>query len=266
MWLYWSGKDILEILFFFICFNRLSYWLSKDNNNLLFWFWGYFAILALSHSLGLQSILTLLLFLAPVVINVLFIIHQEIIQKNFIAPVKEISEETQKDWVSIVIKECLATTYQHKKVILLIETDFDISGYITNTIELRTFINSGVISLITQSNLYQQDLCIVIDKQGLIKGINTHVSFIPYAQTHDINSLKQIALASSKLNCLLAIASPKMHSFDMVIDGTIYQNKTAIQTKELIHYYIEYKKSAGKEKNREWHVSNKKSFNKQIEH
>lgn len=261
----WTIKDLVEITFIFICFYRLSQWLSKDKKNLLLWFWGYVSLFIFSYAFNLTSLVILLIFSAPLLINILCMIHQDLIQRSFIAPLKQDSKHDQKDWVSILIKECLAATYHDKQIAIIIETQLDISQYISSMLRITTPLHPSVITLLTQSQLYQQEYCIVVDQTGVLIGINAHVPFLENIDLYNSAGVNEIQSITLKLECLLLIASPKTHLFDMVIDGKIYHHKTAIQARELLSRYVD-KHAHTKEKGDVSYVKNQKPYHRTNEH
>ncbi|MFZ5954055.1 MAG: hypothetical protein ACOYT8_03095 [Candidatus Dependentiae bacterium] len=267
MWFYVNARDIIEISFYFMIIYRLSLWLAKDNSNLIFWFWGYSCSLLVAYLINIPTTILFLVFLWPLFITLLFIVHQETIQKNFIALAKIPQQINNKNWLNILIKESLITTHRNKQVLCIIETNFNIHSYIENPLPVHSLITPDLITLITHSEFYNQNKFILIDQEGYLRGINVTIPSIANTLSlgENKNSIEHFTTFSFKLKNLIVRASSSTHTFDMVIEGKIYLKMTALQTQELLQTYFS---SINQQKDRgiETYANNQKPHNTQIEH
>ena len=120
-----TWQDYIEILFFsYVCY-YFTHWLHKDRQkNLVGYFYGY-CVFAIGSYYGGFSTITFFLFAGfPAAMMIFIIMHQDILQRNFIA-LHNISTKVSLikplHWHEMLIRSCLVLLHKQQSVICVIE-------------------------------------------------------------------------------------------------------------------------------------------------
>ena len=224
---YW--RNIIEILFFTLLIYYFSLWLKQDKNkNLLPYFYGY-CFLALASSYAQLTTINYVMFLfAPVAIMLFIMLHQTTLQRNFIAlknitPAKNVSGQWQHD----IIRSFLFAINNNKEIHCVIENKDALQDFIHSPLMLHAHIQQGLIHILQDSQMFDEQKMIWLSTSGQLVGINAtwretiFQAFEEY-DTSKINPWQQSALLlSSKTDALFLRITPTNRAFDIIFNGKI---------------------------------------------
>ena len=229
-------KDCIEIVCCSTAVYYFSLWLKKDTQKqLLFSFYGYCTIIFAAHYFGLQTLSFFLLATTPIVGLLFIMFHQESLQKNFIAlaTINAAPAEQDADWLSTLMRACLVTINNNKAVLCVIEQNNSLATMLTSHMPLHTDIQKNVLSMILESQLYEQEKMMWITSRGTLRGINTqwnvspHDIIIDHAITHRPLWQQEALFYTHKTDALVFASSPATRTFTLIAQGKIVEHMNA---------------------------------------
>lgn len=242
-------RNIIEILFFSTMIYYFSIWLKKDRHkNLLPYFYGY-CLLALSSYYAQLTTANYFLFLfAPVAIMLFMLFHQELLQRNFVA-IKNITpaKQAQSDWPEALIRSFLVAINNNKEIHCIIENQDSMQEFIHSPLVLNSNIQQGLIKILQESDIFDQNKMLWVDTSGHLVGINaswkeTVFETIEDEKMMEVNPWKQSALLlSSKTDALFLRITPAQRTFDIVFNGKIVNNINSNTALKVIRKYASTK-------------------------
>jgi hypothetical protein len=246
MQIFCIAKDVIEIIFFTSIIYVFCLWLKKDkSHNLLFYFFGYCIIFCFSALLNLSTIVTFLIYSAPIALIIFIIFHQELLQRNFITLTHmPITSLETFDWPEHLIRASLHAINNNKQLICVIENQADLKPFLYTPIPCNTVLLQNLITILIDSTGFDQKKILWCNTQGKLVGINGEWQITAHEtwQTQSVNDLptwKQDALLMTlKTDTIIYKADPTKRAFDVVIKGTVYENLAAHQTLLLLKKHL----------------------------
>ncbi len=228
-------KDLLEILFFTSVLYRFSLWLKKDlHKNLVPYLYTYCSATALAYYLPLPTVSSFLLMGAPVALVLLVVIHQEMLQKNFVALKNYIPAKVDHtDWLETLIRSTLVTINNNKSIRCVIESTDSLKEFITTTLVLNAHIKQELLDIVLNSPSCTPNTLIWINAEGNLKGLNAHwcIDYDEDWLAHDMHHLekwKQDALFfTQKTDALIFNITPETRTFELIVNGKSFDNVNA---------------------------------------
>lgn len=248
-WYFFGWRDVIEVIFFSSCFYYFSIWLSKDKkNNLVSYFYLYSFILLGAYQLQLSTITALLCIASPIIIMLFIIMHQQVLQRNFVAlRAATTSQQNSDAWLETLIRSCLVALNHTKEILCVIEYKDNMRDFMGTTLELNIKLNDGVLDLIIESNLYNTKKFIWCTTQGQLTAINAEWN-IPYQhitihdEAHKLPQWQQDALIiTSNTDAIVMKSNVSSHTFTLMIKGTMYTDVDPHNTLKLIQQYLRSK-------------------------
>lgn len=172
---FWQWRSLIEIVFFSYLFYFITNWLKKDTSkNLLPYFYGYCLIAFCSYNLQLTTINYALFVFAPAGLCLFILAHQDTLQRNFVA-LKNITPlpKQSNNWIELLFRSLLQAVSLQKKIIVLIECTDSLDPFLHTPFALNAPLTYDLLMLLTHSPSYDLDSYIWINKQGIIRGINS---------------------------------------------------------------------------------------------
>ncbi len=237
---FFGWRDCCEIAFLSTIVYYFSSWLSTDTTkNLLGTFYIYLILLYVSYTLQLTTITIFLLYFSPIAAILLIIMHQELLQKNFIT-YKKISliNEINEDWLETIIQVCLQTISKNKSINIIIEQHDSLKDYFQIPCKLNTPLSNILLSVLIDSNWYDDNKLIWLSSTGTLFGINTQCKKIKNefwfdSTIQNYEQWKQDAFAlSKKTDALFICITPTIRTFTVAYQGKVMeqlQGSTVIQ-------------------------------------
>lgn len=233
--MYWflSCKDAIEITFLSITIYLFLLWLKKDKqHNLIIYFYSYCSIFCFSWLLDLAIINQFLINSTPIIVFLFVIIHQDILQKNFVSFYNKpfsFSHEAD-DWLENLLRSCLHAINNNKQLIVLIEHGSDLKPFLKTDFIFNSIIAQKLLTLLIDSNCFDQQKMVWCTSQGKLIAINAEwVSNISItSKTKDIPTWQQDALLMTlKTDTIIFKADSSKRLFDIVVKGELFENISA---------------------------------------
>lgn len=245
LWMLTTWADMAEIGIISSCIYYASLWLKKDRDkNLLGYFYAYFFLIFATHSLQLTTLSSLCLLFSPAIIMLFMLMHQELLQHNFVA-LKNVTVSTHTnnaDWLSTIMKATLTMLAHNKNILILIEHTDALAPHTTINDPLDVPITSGIITLLFDA-LYSSEYFCWISSNGIVRGINTTFKASWHPGAYQTNSawVDDAVAYTSKTDCLILHADAQTHQYSIAHNGIITECLSMEQAHQLIKKCINYK-------------------------
>ncbi len=237
-----TWRDVIEIIFFTTCFYYLILWLKKDRDKrLLPYFYGYCALIFVSHALHLSTITYSLFLFSPAIIMLFMFMHQDTLQRNMIA-LKNITATTTpaQDWLSCIMRNTLKALHNNKSMLILIEHSDTLSSFLKTHYAISAPITDDAMSLLTENNLCNAQQMLWVRTDGTIQGVHASwkASWHPNAYT-DTNEWVDDAIAyTTKTDALIMKSNAQTQSYTVAYNGTVTHDLTVEQVGQIIRKQI----------------------------
>jgi hypothetical protein len=257
-----NWRDIIEIIFFSVIMYSISLWLKKDTQkNLLLPFYGFCVLLIGSYFLNLPAIHQLLFMFCPAIILLFMFMHQNTLQRNFIA-LKNITTPSllpSSDWVTMLMRSCLTMLHNNQEILLIIEHTDAMGAYLKADYYINAPFTNDLLMLLV-NKVYDTQKMIWVCSDGTIRGINVlwKASWHPSAYDQ-LNAWVDDAIAhTSKNDAVILHINPLKQYCSIASNGTLYQELTIEQAHQLLRKKINHPIPATK-KGYPYDVTNKKN-------
>lgn len=218
-----SWRDPLEIIILSTIIYYCLLWLRQDTQkNFLLWFYSYAILFFGSYYVGLQTLSFLLIFFTPCVGLFFIIMHQHVLQKNFITLSRVVPRE-EHNWLDILVSCSLYAVNQQREIMWVLERHDALDMFLTSHVALNAPLTHNVIDLII--NLEKDKNMIWINTKGHV--VAHDVAFAVHddknwqeTQVAHCPPWKQDALfITSKTDAIVIKASLDTRLFDVIIYG-----------------------------------------------
>lgn len=229
-------KDCIEIILCTVGVYYFSLWLKQDRQkNLLFSFYGYCAIVFGSYYAGLPTITSLLFITAPLTIMLFIVLHQDLLQKNFIAlaAINAPPAEHENDWLETVIRACLVAINNNKTIYGVIEHRDSLSSMLSTSVPLYTDVQKNVLTMALESASYDQEKMLWFTAQGKLLGINTQWNvlssdIVTPSKSATLPLWQQESLFfTHKTDAIVFSINPISRTFTLIAQGKIVEHINA---------------------------------------
>lgn len=244
-----SWRDIAEILFFSGVIYTFLHWLNQDKQkSLVFWMYGYVALIFGSHFAQLTTMNLVLCLSCPVVLMLFILIHEQTLQKNFIT-LKNISPKPDKQyhWLEELMQACLHAINKNREVTCIIERSDSLELFMSAPSAFNATISKKIIELLISTVPENKPLTLWVNHAGNLITINPiwHVNLDETWVSPDIQALhkhKQDGLfISKKSDALVFMLSPATRLFDILIEGKTIDQVTAGNAFKILKKYSSIK-------------------------
>ena len=239
-------KDFLEILFFTSLVYYSSLWLRNDKQkNLLATFYLILCIFVGSHFAQMHTVTNFFVLFLPVIITIFYLVHQNTLQKNFIAlknisPAKPINNTI---WIDEFMRSCLSAIGNNKQITAIIENKDSLNEFIATPFTIQTNINKDLIDILINSPSFDQQKMMWITWDGKLQAINStwniknsDLWISDDMQTND-NWQQDAIIFTSKIDSLVFRSYPVKRTFDVVMQGKLIENITPNNFLNIIQHF-----------------------------
>lgn len=242
-----SLKDALEIVLFSAILYYFSVWLAKDRTkNLILPLYGLCIIATLAVLLQLHTISSFLLWYGPALVMLFIILHQELLQRNFISlhSIKPRNNATSFEWVKPLIQACLRARNNNKNVRILIENHVSLTSFIHTDFLVQAPAHYHLLNILLESPSYNSQKMVWINHTGTIVAlnsewsINAHESWISEELTSKDPWLADVILFTSKTDALAFSCSGNADVFTIITQGKVIEDIYASDALRIINYYL----------------------------
>lgn len=259
--------DFIEIIFFSSFIYFISLWLKHDTQkNILAIFYTLISACIVANFCNMITISNFIILFTPGFLMILFLIHQNTLQKNFIA-LKKISPATKNEnsWLDDFFRSCLNSMANNKQVTVIIESTESIQEFIKSEFNINAPINQDLTNILINSSSFDQNKMIYISSNGTLNSINClwnmqNNDLLFTTNNSTLNEWQQDSIIfSSKINCLIFKTYPAKRTLDIVLQGKLIENITPQNALNIITQYI--KKNEFKNLNKDKDFNEIKSKN-----
>lgn len=169
-----TWRAIVEILFFSTLFYQIALWLKRDrHHNLLAYWYGYCLLGLVAHCLQLNTISSVLFFFTPAIIMLFLLMHQEQLQKNFVAlrnltPARAASA----DWLEQLIRSGIVAVNNNKALICVIERRDSLEEFLATPFIFNAELHSATFDMLIKGDSYNDNTLIWLNDHGTLRGLN----------------------------------------------------------------------------------------------
>jgi len=248
-----TWHDGIEILFFSSLFYFLALWLRKDRQkNLLWYFYSYYAVTLIAYNANLPTISFFLLVFSPAIIMLFIIMHQDILQRNFVALTRTTpAQTTTHNWLEALIQTCLIVINNNKSITCIIEKTDNMHTFLQVPFTIHAPLHTALLEVLVNCNSYDQHKMVWIDAHGNLEGINaswrhsiaqtfnyentmhmhekTHLdkTLVSNETLLEKTSLEDALLYTTKTDALLFTINPETRTFTVIMHGNQLQKISA---------------------------------------
>lgn len=236
-----TGIEIITLSSFFYYF---SLWLKKDTEkNLIWYFYGYCLLFLGSWTLNFSVINSFMLYTCPLMCMLLVIIHQDILQRNFISIKKEITPTNNPEYMEELVRSALAALNKSKNFYCVLEHTWDIKPFIKSDFLLHADLKQECISFLIESPTFDENKFIWCSTQGYVVAINAHWKIHRSQPTHALpptaTQWKEDAiLITSKTDACVIKGNTTTRLFDIITRGKIHEQIPAHQLVQLLKMQV----------------------------
>ncbi len=230
-----SYVDIIEILFLTLVIYHISVWLKKDlQKPLLLYFYGYCTIFALSSILQLATINSFLVIYTPLLFLFFIIIHQERLQKNFVAlsrirPAQKISRQWLDDLLQLSLK---AINNNTQSIYYVIERHDSLAEFLSTPYRLNASLQKTILAMLLEHHSFDHNKTIWLTDDGSLHGYNgTFTSWLFDGSSESWYEAAQ--LISTKTDAIFFALLADNHQAIIIAHGKVVK-PTTIENTQLI--------------------------------
>lgn len=237
-----SGIEIFCLSTFFYWF---SLWLKKDTKkNLVWYFYAYYFAFLITEFSSLSVLHSCMLYATPLVLIMLVIIHEDLLQRNFIALQKNI-EKIQNDGTTLdeIVRAALYAFNKNKNFLLVLENRSELSSYIQTDYLINADLNQASFIVLMESSFFDTNKYIWCSVNGKIKSINSswkiqiHTIQADSSSVDHTNWKHDALLITSKMDTAIIRGDAQSRLFDLIISGKIQEKLSAHQLLQLIRIH-----------------------------
>lgn len=232
-----TWRDWAEIFFFSLLVYSVLLWLKKDTQkNLIFYFYAYSGLMMLSYHLQLTSISFILLQGLPASILLFLCIHQETLQKNFIA-LQTINPVVTGDtpWLEELMRICLSALNKKRDLRIIIERTDGLAACVHAPYIINADLKKGLLDLFLDAGNPEEPVTLWVHESGKLIASPVEWRILPdetwimptarHLTDWQLNSI----LITQKKDTLVIYLSCINKAFDLIVDGKIIEHLTAPQ-------------------------------------
>jgi len=260
-------RDVVEIALFSTLIYAFSLWLKCDKQkDLLYYFYGYCAIVLGAYHAQLPTVSFLLFATSPIVIMLFIVIHQETLQKNFVM-LRNIMPATvgTTDWLETLIRTVLIAANNNKTVTCVIEHTDSLATIMSSPLAMHIDLEKNMLAMILDSESFEQDKPLWINSKGQLLGMNAVWTETVQQEWLD-DAIKNLSYAqqealffTTKSDAVVLSVNPQTRMFCIIVQGKIFDNINAPHALKTVASYITHsaKTKNQKEHSREIYIKNK---------
>lgn len=231
-----NWRDFIEI----VCFSTIVYtflrWLKQDKQkNLVIVFYGYAAFAVCAYFGNFLTLNYLLMSYLPIAIVIFIILHQELLQKNFVTLQRLKTDDITDNWFDEFTRACLSALNTNKEIICVIERNDSLKNLITTQFVFHADFKKDIFDIVLEKQVHSSQYFMWLNQEGKIVAINARWNLqldeqwvTPEAQS--IHKWKQDGIfISSKTDALIFKITPLTRTFDVIFGGKLREEISANQ-------------------------------------
>lgn len=249
-----TWQDGVEIVVFTLGAYAIIKLLAQDTQKkLLLCFYSYCLLCFAAFYLDIAGLGLVLLLSTPVVATLFIVMHQQTLQKNFVALASLTPEPEQVDqWLPELIQATLSAVNTGKSTVIILERSNSVGDLVSGGCTLNAPITPELLALLTQAT-NDQHLTLLATQTGKIKAYNPVLN-IPFDTTwlsDEVQLLARITqdsvILTEKTDAIVWILSAQTRFFTLTISGKLYERLSASSLMAAINRYIANKQLSEKD-------------------
>ena len=235
-----NAQSMTEILFFWSLFYYFSCWLAQDTTkNILLQFWAYCITHFVAYFLQLTAISTFLLITSPLAVMIFILMHQQTLQKNFIAlHALKTAAHTPPDWLETIMRTALLALNKEISLTYIIERNDALGQFLGGSLWCNTTIEPQLLNLLIESSMYKPDQAIWITDQGKLVALNAH--WLPQSAVKP-DGAQEAIMHTATIDAIVIRVSPEHRTCDIIVNGTIIENQSVDAALRMVKKIISHK-------------------------
>jgi len=229
-----TWRALIEILFFSTLFYQISLWLKRDrHHNLLGYWYSYCALGLAAHTLQLNTISSVLFFFTPTIIMLFLMMHQEQLQKNFVAlRTLRPARAAAADWLEQLVRSCIVAVNHNKALICVIERNDSLQDFLNTSCMFNAELHNTTFDMLITSNIFNDKKLVWLNDRGTLRGLNAtwnlHDEPFYAADTTEIPAWQQDALFfTSKTDAIILGIDNTTRTFTIIARAQRFENIAA---------------------------------------
>lgn len=237
-------KNSLEIATLATFFYYFSLWLKKDKEkNLVWYFYSYYFLFIGSWYLHFNVLNYFILYTSPLICMLLVIVHQDILQRNFISIKKEAPVTKGQEYLEQLLRTALSTLNKNKNFTCILEHIYDLKPFIKSDFYLKADLTQECLSYLIENPSFDEHKFVWCSTQGYIIAINTQwkihqTQALPEIHYSEMQWKEDAILITSKTDAAVIKGNPTTRLFDLVIKGQVHEKLSAHQMLQLLKIQI----------------------------
>lgn len=188
-----------------------------------------------------------LLLMAPAALALFIILHQEVLQRNFILSYKISSHNTQThapSWLDELMKGCLSALNKNKELIGVIERDTKLDSIIIAPFKMSADLQKEIFEILIEKHEISNNNMIWISHDGKFRAINATFDINIDSQwltkeLAQISKWKQNSIyITKKTDAIVFKINPISRTFDLIMNGNIMESLTPSQAHNILLNYF----------------------------
>lgn len=252
-------KNSIEIATLSGFFYYFSLWLKKDKEkNLVWYFYSYYLLFMGTWYFNFSVINYFMLYTCPLIFMLLIIVHQDILQRNFISLKKEIPVSRNQEYIEQLLRAALATLNKNKNFTCILEHQYELKPFIKTDFYLKADLTQECLSYLIDSQSFDEQKFIWCNTQGYILAINTQwkihqTQSMPEIHYSETQWKEDAILITSKTDAVVIKGNPATRLFDLVTKGQVHEKISAHQILQLLKMQIIQSPQLGEKKYEQAH-------------
>lgn len=239
--LIYQWQNIFEIMVISWILYTVIRLLAQDvQKPLLRYFCIYFSIIIIAYSYEYSTLQLLILVTAPALLTFFTIIHQETLQKNFVALYRP-AISTKKDlWHSHLIQFCQKQANKNQSTAFIIEKKQNLESFLTIGVSCNSTFSPIFFDLLYSSPLVFTEQFLLLQYDGTLRGINTEIQ--PHTVLHtNISSDEKELFLSAKTDTLILKMDSATLTFTCIHNNKKLSHLSAHTTNTILNTFFEIK-------------------------
>lgn len=263
--LIFNYTDLMEILLISMAIYYFARWLQYDRQkNLAPVFFATCMAITTVNYLNLTNLSNLVLNCWPLILMLFVLVHQQTLQKNFVALKKIIPAKIliPNNWVENLIAVCMTSPQKNQKLICIIEGVDSLSSFLSSECTINCAISKPLLETILNSPLYDNHKILWLAQDGTLIAINTSWN-LNFTHANLTNStFDNCLLLSQQTDLILLEVDQKLHQFSLIAQGQLTKNLHTNDIIKVLQQYLRKNQAISKsEPGVNWHDLKKQSSN-----
>lgn len=238
-------KSSIEIIMLMAFFYYFSLWLKRDKEkNLVWYFYGYYFLFIVTWYGNLNALNAFILYSFPLASILFIIVHQEILQRNFISLKKEAPVAiNNQDHLEELLRVALSTLNKNKNFSCILEHTSDLKPFIKTDFSFKAELKQECLSYLIDSKTFDEHKYIWCSWQGYLIAVNAQWRIHQAQPLPELSSCnnqwkEDALLITSKTDACVIKGNPTTRLFDLIARGKLHEKLSAHQMLQLLRIQI----------------------------